>query len=143
MPPTPAASDVHEPGLPPRFGHRFVLAIAVLAVLFAWVPGLGLLLSATGLGFGWWGLRHHRRHRSASAWALALSALGIVLGAGFTAIYVLFTPGGASVEEQRAWEAFDREFEPPVPIAPDRAAPAQPPEQPRPPAPPQGPPDAP
>ena len=136
---TGPAIDAEEPAAPPRFHHGFILAMAILGVLFAWVPGLGLLLSLAGFGFGVWGLRHHI-HPRACAWAVALSVLGVLLGGVLTGLYLALAPEGPSEEERRIWEGFDQLFEPPAPIDPDRAAPAGVPEQPAPPAPPQGPP---
>lgn len=142
MPRADSPPDVHEPGLPPRVGHRFVLALAALGVLFAWVPGLGLLVSLVGLGFAVWALRHHL-HPRASTWAIGLAVLGVILGAAFTGIYLAFSPERDTGEERRMYEAFDRQFDPPEPVEPGRALPPGPPRQPAPPAPPQGPPGAP
>jgi len=141
MPRTGYAIEADEEQPPPRFRRGFVVAIAVFAVLFAWVPGLGLLLSLLGLALGIWSVRH-QLHRGAAAWAIALSVLGLVLGAAFTGIYLAFPPTGPTDEERQTSEAFDRQFEPPSPVAPDRAAPPGPPPEPSPPPPPQGPPGA-
>jgi hypothetical protein len=138
---TGPAIEADEAATPPRFHPGFVLALAILGVLFAWVPGLGLILSLAGLGLGVWGLRH-RVHPRAAAWAVALAVLGVILGGVFTGLYLTLTPEAPSDAERRTWEQFDRLFDPPAPVDPERVEPPGDPEQPAPPAPPQGPPGA-
>ncbi|WP_373048489.1 hypothetical protein [Vulgatibacter sp.] len=106
----------------PHWRHGFTLAVALLAVLLAWVPGLGLLLSLAALGMGIWGLRHHARPRS-SSWAVAFAVVGILLGGTFTGLYVFLAPARETPEERETWEAFDRLFSEPEgsPVAPGGA----------------------
>jgi hypothetical protein len=124
VPPNPAL-DAPRPGSPPRWRHGFTLAIAVLGVLFAWVPGLGILLSLAALAMGLWGRRHRVRLRS-STWAVGFAIFGLILGLSFSALYLFLLPPDPSAEEKAAWERFDRLFEPPVQPVPDDGAPVAP-----------------
>lgn len=112
MPPQGPAIGSTAPKAPPRWRHGFTPAIALLGVLFAWVPGLGLLLSLAGLVMGVWGRRHGVRVRS-STWAIGLAALGLVLGAICTAAYVFLLPPPPDPADEARWEQFERLFEPP------------------------------
>ena len=114
----PPAGVEAAPRSPRRWRHGFTPAIAILSVLLAWVPGLGLLFALAGLFMGIWGWRHRVRPRS-SGWAIAFASLGLLLSLFFTGLTVFFLPDGADDEEVETWRRFDDLFDPPAaPAAP-------------------------
>ena len=115
----PAAESTSEGGAgraaPTRHWRQgFTPAIAVLGLLLAWVPGLGVLLSAAGLVMGIWGRRNQARVRT-STWAIGLSIVGLAVGMAFTAAHLLLLPRGESGGDPAAWERFEERFEAPQP----------------------------
>lgn len=82
--------------------------LAVVSLFAAWIPGVGAAaaLAALVLAFAW-------RRQGLSGFAVAAGVAGLLLGTGFTALYVLAPPAVETPEERRQLEAFERLFAPP------------------------------
>lgn len=103
MPPTAPKAETRN-----RWNASAAPAAAVAGLLLAWVPGLGVLVSAVGLVLG---LRRPRGEGRVRGWTIALSIVGLVLGLAFTAASLFLLPRGIPPADGAGFERFEEWFE--------------------------------